>query len=486
MPEVRTREEHIPSKRLEKDDCSSSLPCRYTYIKTGGKTGLDLGTIPFGDDDLPRRHWKILALGALLLPAALHASAQISFYTAVDLAVRNSHEVKMAEADVRRTIAGLQESRDVYLPNLAFGSGLGYSYGFPVGQPTVFNGSAQSLLLSFSQPSYIRSARASVEAAEDSLKDSRQKVICEAALEYFELDADQHQLDALEQQQAYRERLVQIEQERLAAGFSSPMDVTRARLSAAQLELKQLHLRNHAELLKTRLANLTGLPADGIATEPATLPKPPAFASSPQLLEQAQTKNFAIQAADAGARSKFDLAYGDDRVILRPQISFGAQYSRFAKFNNYEQYYLRFQHNNFEVGLNITVPLFNATSRAHARGSSADATHAQEQAELYRQQVSEQTLELNNSLSELALQQKVAGLQSDLARQNLQAVTTQLQVGGTSGTPLTPKDEELAKIEERQRYTEMLDANFQLIQAQLNLLRSIGGVEEWALQAPQR
>ena len=46
--------------------------------------------------------------------------------------------------------------------------------------------------------------------------------------------------------------------------------------------------------------------------------------------------------------------------------------------------------------------------------------------------------------------------------------------------------QELAKIEERQRYTEMLDANFQLIQAQLNLLRSIGGVEEWALQAPRR
>jgi outer membrane protein TolC len=465
---------------LEKDGCSSSLPSGYT----DRKTDLHTGTLPLGDDDLLRRNWKILALGALLLPAALHASAQISFYTAVDLAVRNSHEVKMAEADVRRAVAGLQESRDVYIPSLAFGSGLGYSYGFPVGQPTVFNGSAQSLLLSFSQPAYIRSAHASVDAAQDALKDTRQKVIAEAALEYFELDADQHQLDALEQQHAYGERLVQIEQDRQAAGFSSPMDVTRARLSAAQLELKQLHLRNHADLLRARLGNLTGLSVDGIATEPASLPKPPDFASGQQLLAQARNGNFAIQAADASARSKFDVAYGDQRQNLRPQISFGLQYSRFAKFNNYELYYLRFQHNNFEVGVNITVPLFNATSRAHARGSSADAAHAQEQANLYRQQVSEQTLELDKSLSELALQQKVAGLQSDLARQNLQAITTQLQTGGSTGTVLTPKDEELAKIEERQRYTEMLDAKFQLIQAQLNLLRSIGGVEEWALQAP--
>jgi outer membrane protein TolC len=435
---------------------------------------------------LLRRNWKLLASTVLLLPASIAASAQISFATAVDLTLRNSHEVRMAIADVNRALAGFQESRDVYLPSMSLGSGLGFSYGFPVGQPTVFNGSAQSLLLSFSQPDYIRSARASVVAAQNALKDTRQKVIAEAALDYFELDTNQRQFDALEQQHAYTERLVQIEQERLTGGFSSSMDLTRAQLIAAQLELKQIHVRNHAELLKARLANLTGLPAEDIAPEPQTLPQPPDFGPTPSLVSRARNGNYALQAADASALSKQYVASADQRQNLRPQIGFGLQYGRYAKFNNYAQYYLRFQHNNFELGLNATFPIFDAVARAKARASSADAVHAQEQANIYRQQVSEQTLELEKSLEELAAQQKVARLQSDLARESLASVTTQLQTSSSSGATLTPKDEELAKIEERQRYTEMLDANFQLIQAQLNLLRSVGGIEEWVRNSPQR
>ncbi len=432
-----------------------------------------------------RRDWISLAAGVLLLPAALPVAAQISFSTAVDLAVRNSHEIKMATADVNRALAGLQQSRDAYLPSFTLGSSVGYSYGFPVGQPTLFNGSAQSLLFSFSQSDYTRSARAGLLAAQDSLKDTRQKIIAEAALDYFELDTDQRQLDALEQQHSYGERLIAIEQDRLAGGFSSSMDLTRAQLTAAQLELKLVHLRNHADVLKARLGNLTGLPPEDIAAESQTLPPPPDFASGRRLLDRARNNNFAIQAADAAAKSKYFVAFGDERQILRPQIAFGLQYSRYAKFNNYAEYYTRFQHNNFEVGLNITVPIFDAVGRAKARGSDADAVHAQEQANLSRQQLSEQTLELEKSLEELTAQQKVARLQSDLARETLESVTTQLQTSSSSGAALTPKDEELAKIEERQRYTEMLDANFLLVQAQLNLLRSVGGIEDWARNTPR-
>ena len=48
-----------------------------------------------------------LASITLAMTAAPPAKAQISFYTAVDLALRNSHEVKMATADVDR--AGLAQ-----------------------------------------------------------------------------------------------------------------------------------------------------------------------------------------------------------------------------------------------------------------------------------------------------------------------------------------------------------------------------------------
>ena len=95
----------------------------------------------------------LVAIAALAIIRPQPARAQISFYTAVDLALRNSHEVKMAAADVDRAAAALTQTRDAYVPTGSIGSSLGYSYGFPVGQPTVVNATANSLVLSFSQPS---------------------------------------------------------------------------------------------------------------------------------------------------------------------------------------------------------------------------------------------------------------------------------------------------------------------------------------------
>ncbi len=437
---------------------------------------------------LPYCAWQWIALAALLFPAAYRATAQVSLYTAVDLALRNSQEVHMAEADVRRAAAGVEETRDAYLPNFVLGSGLGYSYGFPVGQPSVFNATSQSLLLSFSQPDYIRSARAALKASEFSLKDTRQKIAAEAASDYVELTADTEELAALDQQHEDGERLIEIEQQRLAAGLDSKMDETRAELSNAQLELRRIHLQKHAALITLRLSHLTGLPEASITTEARSIPPSPSFSVDQNSMTVALQQNSALRAADASANAKLYVARGDARQNYRPEIAFALQYSRYAKFNNYDQYYLRFQHNNFDVGVQISLPLFDAVHRAKARGSSADAVHAQAQAVASRQQLSEQVLELRNSLDELSAQQKVARLQNDYAREQLESVTTQLQSGsGTAGgAPLTPKDEELAKIEERQRYTEFIDANLQLTQAQINLLRSLGRMEDWARQAPQQ
>src|ERR1700761_5891712 len=113
----------------------------------------------------------------------------------------------MAQADVMRAAAGLTESKDAYIPNLNFGSSLGYSYGFPLGEPSVFNVSSQSLLFTFSQPDYIRSARAAVNSAQFYLKDAREQVILDASLDYIQLDKAQQTLAALDQENEYVDRL---------------------------------------------------------------------------------------------------------------------------------------------------------------------------------------------------------------------------------------------------------------------------------------
>ena len=88
---------------------------------------------------------------------------------------------------------------------------------------------------------------------------------------------------------------------------------------------------------------------------------------------------------------------------------------------------------------------------------------------------------MRHSLKELAVQQRIAQLRSDLAEEQLEAIRAQLQngSGAANAAPVTPKDEQQAHIQERERYVDALDATFAMIKAQLILTRSLGHIREW-------
>src|SRR5665213_932883 len=56
-------------------------------------------------------------------PARPLPADAISLYTVVDLALRNSKAVRVAEAEQQRTQGYSRETRDVYIPNFSLGSG---------------------------------------------------------------------------------------------------------------------------------------------------------------------------------------------------------------------------------------------------------------------------------------------------------------------------------------------------------------------------
>jgi hypothetical protein len=110
----------------------------------------------------------------------------------------------------------------------------------------------------------------------------------------------------------------------------------------------------------------------------------------------------------------------------------------------------------------------------------ADAQHAQNEAVYHRDQATEGTLKLRHSMSELSARAELASLDKELAQEQLDAVLLQLQAPAAPGAPaMTPKDEQNARIQERQRYIEMLDAESQMRQVGINLLRQTGELENW-------
>jgi outer membrane protein TolC len=406
------------------------------------------------------------------------ARSQISFTTAVDLALKNSPRVKMAEADVARARASQEEARDVYIPTVgAASSAGGYSYGFPLGTPTVFSLSAQSLVFSFSQRDYMRSASSGLDAAILTLRDVRDQVAEDAAVTYLSLDRAQQQRSALEQEAAHALRLENIVNDRLEGGQDTAMELTKARRTNVQIRLQSLQTDDEIASFADHLARLIGLPGTPIAALSDSIPALPPNAPIPP-----PSDTPGVRAAFASARSKREQAFGDARYTWRPQISLGAEYSRFSTYNNnYVQYYpgIQNQPNAFGFDFAISLPLLDMGRRAKARQSAAEAVRLEHEATYDRDQVSEGRLKLQHSSAELAARADLASLDRDLAQQQLEVILVQAASASSTGPLVTPKDEESARIQERQRYIEMLDAQFQLRQTRIQLLRQTGELDGW-------
>lgn len=429
-----------------------------------------------------------IAMAACALSGGMQAGAQVSLATVVDLAMRNSPAVKIANANVQHAEAGLQESKDVYIPSFALSAGIGPpSYGFPQGQPTLYDVTAQSLLFSPAQRDYIRAARAALQSAQLNLKDSTEQVAMDTVLAYLQLDHDLQLIAAQQEEKTFADKLVDIERDRLLAGVDSRIAVTHAELTSAQVDARRLQLEDDVNLMREKLGHYTGLPASGFVTDAKSIPPPPEIVSDTNYVSRVMDANAGVQAAYANAHSKELLFTGDKKQNYRPQFAFGAQYSRYAEFNNYQEFYLHFQQNNFGAEVQITFPIFDANKRAKARESAADAAKAGAEADQAMDQADEQVSAMHHNIEELKAQQRIAELQGELAQEDLESIQAQLKngSGSSNAAPITPKEEQLAHIQERQRYQDVLDASFQVLRVELSLMRSLGGVANWAHVRPQ-
>ena len=425
---------------------------------------------------------------ALFLLLSLTAAAQISLSSAVDLAQKHSTSVRGARAEVDRAAAAVTQTRDAYFPSVVLGSSVGPPpYGFPLGNPDIYDVNAESLVFSFSQPDYVRAARSGLRAASLSLKDAQQQVALDVALDYVELDHDLKEIAALNEESAFAGSLVQIEEDRVGAGVDPRTSQLEAELTAAQVEEKRIELESDADLMRHKLANLTGLPAIDLHTVPESIPVLPAFPSAAPNDQQVADNSPGVGAAYALADSKLYSAFGDDRQNLRPSVGFGLKYQRFAQYQNFENYYHNFQQNNISAGVQLTIPVFDPSLKAKARQSAAEAARARADAEASRNIMDEQMAGLRGNLRQLAAQQRVAQVQSQIAQEQLKTVETQITSGtGLPNAPgVAPTQSQKAHIQERQYYTEMLEANLALIKVELNLLKATGQIDAWVRSSIQ-
>ena len=442
-----------------------------------------------------------MVAASLCLPLGLVpvAGAQISLTTAVDLALRSNPRVQAAEADVARARAQVSETLDVYIPVVAIGAGLGQAYGYSPNPPTLAAATGTSLVYGSGQVAYIRSAEAGEYSARLALRGVRDAVAEDTALAFVALDHDQQREQALHQQTEYADKLITIVQERVDAGQDNQIDLTQAKLTAAQLRLSALRAQDDTAGDREHLARLIGVPATALNTDGVFPATPPNLDTAAGTTVHGYA-NASVASAFATADAKQLQAKADANFRFKPQVSMFAQYNRYATFSDsFTQLQNIYKDSNGHTiltanegffGVQISIPVFDKGRGAKARESAAEAAKLFHDAQNAENDALDGQTKIRHAVSELHLQADVAGFQQQLAQQKLDVLRVQLQngSGNPNGPQMTPKDEQNARIDERDKYLAVIDASFQLRQAEIQLLRQTGGLEEWlksAVSTPQ-
>jgi len=152
------------------------------------------------------------------------------------------------------------------------------------------------------------------------------------------------------------------------------------------------------------------------------------------------------------------------------------QYALLSRFNNYDQFYKRFERNNGAVGLVIRFGFLNRAQAAHAREADAEAVKAQRQVDTIKSQVSAEVLRAQALLKQLAAARDTAQLEYALSRAETKKLDVNAEIGKTA-----LGDQVTAHISADQKFEELLDATFELRKAQLQMLNATDDLDKWAL-----
>jgi len=419
--------------------------------------------------------WSIVLV--LLVPVAY--AEPLPFRQAVELAAKRS-AVLSATEQVRAHQAYLAVAR-MYIPQFIVGSGLAKTYGYPLSiegaAPTAVSVNTVGYLINPAQRDFVRAARTEWDATTFSSEDKRQQAILESAVTYTQLDRLVTALNLLHQQEQEAVRAEQIASERVQAGVEPQLELTRAKLASARVRMSIAQVEGNVDVLRNLLAQLTGVPAAGIETVTESIPQLPEVSQGDDLAAKSASASPAVKLAFAQAEAKLFRARGEHRQFL-PAVDFVGQYGLFANFNDYAKFFPKdtFQSNNGLVGVAIRFPFLNMSQRARASAADAEAVQARHDAEEAKNKVSNETRKLQREVAQLAAAREVARLEYQLARADVDAVQTKLQ-GGTA----TLREEANARLAEGQKYSAYLDASYLVEQAQMQLLRSTGELEKWAL-----
>jgi outer membrane protein len=420
------------------------------------------------------RRLLVLSFTALSLSAEVRT---LTLQQAIDLAVRQNPEVIIARLDEQKAQENVRIARDPFTPKVIVGSGLAYTLGFPMSvegsAPSVFQARAIQTLYNKPKNYEIAAARENARGATIDTAARKEDVAHRTALLYLDARRAARSAETSRQLIATSEKLADAVEVRVTEGRDLPIESRRAVLRLAQAKQRLSDFDAVREQTEAALAVVLGFgPDDRIrtttdeSTTPSALP-----ASEAESVDAALANSKEVQRIESAMQAR-GLEARAARAAWLPQMELIAQYGIFAKYNNYEDYFQRFERHNAQLGASIAVPIF-AGRGSQARASQADIeiTRLRTQANAVRDRITLDTRRAWQDIRRAESARELARLDLDVMREQVSVLLAQSEEGRTSLRQI-----EEGRAAETEKWLAYYDALHAVERAQIDLLKQTGTI----------
>ncbi len=404
---------------------------------------------------------------------------EITLREAIRLAVQQSPETHLAQLEVEQAERDVALARAERTPQLFAGSGLGYTDGIPQSvegaTPSVAQLTAKQPLFDAGRKQRILQARELSDAATHSAESKRDRAVYHVGMLYLDFELSSRSIDLIERQLDHFRRIEGATEARIEEGREIPTALTRARLDTARAQERVRATEAQFGLLEADLRRRLDLGAD-VRLRPVT-----AESLGPLDLPETQTETRRravedhpdLAALDAQLRSKGfqQKAAAGDRY---PKLDLVAQYVLLAKFNNYDEFFNRFQRHNWQTGISFQVPLFAGKGVGERIAKAKlEARELEVKRKVKQADIEIESLRAYESVREAESQTKLARMELDYARENLSVLLAQFEEGRLAIDPV-----ERARVIESSAWQRLYESQYELHKATLALLHTTGDLVE--------
>jgi outer membrane protein TolC len=417
---------------------------------------------------------RVFALLALAVPLSAEVRP-MTLKQAVEAAMKQSPDLALARLDEEKARLGVRAARDPFTPKVSVGSGMGYTYGMPMafgGGPTVIQARSSQSIFNRPQSFAVAQARENARGAAIAVTGKRDEVAWRVAELYLDAERTARVGELARKDAESQEKVLASVHVQVREGRALPLAEKTAAYQLAYARQMALNLETDQAAAETSLAVALGFSSeDRVRAVLAERPAPALPASEDQALRAAVESNKELRRIESQIAAK-QLEVKGNKSARLPTAELVAMYGLFAKFNNYEDYFRKFERNNAQIGVNFQLPVF--------AGSGVGAQVAQSETEAARLRA-----ELTNTRNRIAADVQQAFREStrsssaaDLARLDLEVAREQLSVNlaqmqeGRTGL----REVEQARVAENQKWIAFYEARYAAEKAKWNVLRLTGGL----------